>query len=253
MLEPNQTQPENQTQSQKKFKDVILPFCIFIIIVSLFVFGSTYLTRFLRTADKDEIEKIVKEVIKEKEIIIKKPICERSFEAYSLLKSKGQFIQLADSQSSYAYQGHFTSNIKPTVFISGEDDIACGYLYLKLSKSNKPLDKLYDSIYINPHSFGGHILREKGIILNEAENYTEAIIPLNAVSYLPGLPYNSKAQNFKIADWSKLLNVNSHVSFDIGLSTMDKGGMINDITIVYKCWDMETGKESNNCQLSIEK
>jgi hypothetical protein len=248
MSEQNQ-----QGQPPKKIKDVLPQFIIFILIVSIFVFGSTYITRFLETTDKVEVEKIVNEIIKEKEVIIRKPKCEHSYQSYLELKGKGQSVRLVDNKSSYAKNGNFVGDITPTVFISGKDEIACGYLYLKISKNNKPIDKKYDSIYINPRGFGGHILRERGIILNEKDNFTEVLVPLKTIYYISGIPYNPDAQNFKVADWVNLLNVNSHLNFDIGLSTLDKGGKINDITIVYKCWDEETGKESNNCQLSIDE
>lgn len=245
----NPTTEETQTKS---IKEIFTQVVGFLIIVFLIVFGTSYASRI---GDKQDLEKIaeekVKEVIKEKKVLVLPPKCDNNFDEYTALKKRGQSIQLANNHFDHGEKGKFVNPLKETVRISGDDDFACGYIYFRVSKSNKPLDNKFDSIYINPQGFGGHILRNKGILLNNTDTHTEALLPLNAVSFLPNSPYNPEAQNFRIANWVNLLNVNSHLTFDIALSTIDKGGRIEEITIGYKCWNVQTGEESNNCQLSL--
>lgn len=240
--------------ANKSLKEVLPQLAAFLVIVSLFVFGSSFLARIL-TTNKEDIEKAVEakvvEVIKEKKIVLTPPVCEKSAIGFEELKKKGQFLQLTTNKPSYG-KGGFVSNIEPTVLISGSDDVACGYLYIRVSKSGKELERRYESIYINPQGFGGHILWDRSISVKDGKSFTEALVPLDTVSYLPGLPFKPEAKNYRIADWSKLLNVNSHVKFSLGLSTPDVGGKIEEVSIAYKCWNSTTGEESTDCQLSVE-
>lgn len=244
--------PQSSQAPQKNLKDSALQFAIFIAIVSAFVFISSTLVKTFTSTNEDKVKEVVNEVIKEKEIVLSKPTCNNSPDEFNSLKSKGQSLQLTKNQSTYGQSGKLIGLKSVKVAITGPDDIACGYMYVKASKNSKPLGDNYDSVYIDPQDFGGHLLRNKGIYLTNTKNYTEFLLPLNAVSFLPTLPYNPNAQNFRIADWGTLLNVNSHVYFDIALSTLDKRGLIEDVTIAYKCWDATTGKEGSNCLLSIE-
>lgn len=238
-------------QNQRRIKDVLTQFIVFIVIVSVFVFGSTFLARSLTAPNQEEVEKIVKNVIQEKYLPLR-PTCAGTLDEFQDLRDSGKVLRIANNNPSYAENGNLIGGTKPTVMISGQDEIGCGYLYIRVSKSHKPFDPNFDSVYINPQGFGGHILRNKGIMLNDQGEYTEALIPLDAVAYLPNVPYDPNAQNFHIANWVNLLNVNSHVDFDLALSTLDKGGLIEDVSIAYKCWNNETGTEANNCQLSLQ-
>ena len=47
-----------------------------------------------------------------------------------------------------------------------------------------------------------------------------------------------------------LTNVTNKVKFNIALSVEDRGGIIEEMRITYKCWNSETGKETYDCQLS---
>ncbi|MBU2634249.1 MAG: hypothetical protein KJ674_03305 [Nanoarchaeota archaeon] len=224
------------------------------IVGAFFVYGAVAISNALnKNLDREQIKRVVEKIIEEKEIIIYKPECKQSFNGYQELLNKGQYLKIVANRYSYAQNGIFINSIDSIISRTGSGEIGCGYLYIKVSKNNKPINNEWDSVYIDPHDFGGHILRDKSILHENKENYTEALLSLDSISYLPGLPYNSNAQNFRIADWVKLLNVNNHFKFDIGLSVENKGGLINEIIIAYKCWNPETGEETQNCQLSLEK
>jgi len=237
---------------------IILPQLIgFLVVVLIVIFGTSFASRIGNKKDLEEIaEKKVTEIVKEKKIIVTRPKCENTFDDYLSLKKQGHIVQILKNKWSHAQGGGFTSNLEPTVIIGGKDEIACGYVYVKLSKkngnNNNPLDENTESIYINPQGFGGHILRAKGISYSNDNGYTEALLPLSAISYLPNLPYDPNANDFRIADWVSLLSVNSHVTFSVGLSTLHQGGFIDEITIAYKCWDTETGELTSGCQLGMQ-
>ncbi|MFA6533168.1 MAG: hypothetical protein WCT22_04195 [Patescibacteria group bacterium] len=197
-------------------------------------------------------EPAVVEKIVEKPVVLRAPECPENFEAYKKLMEGGHFVRLVDNQKSYASGGKFVGSRQIDVKKSGPGQIACGYLYVRAKIDGKSLDKKYDSVYINPQNFGGHILRSKTISISDPiPNTTETLLPLNSVSYLPNIPYNPDAQNYRLADWVKLLNVSDKINFQIGLSTQDHRGVIEDVSLVYKCWNPETGAENTDCQLSL--
>lgn len=217
----------------------IIQFTIILVIGSAIVLGTTLLVNFIR---EPEVK------------IIKAPECGDNFNDYKRLVDKGQFLTLAKNRNTYAFKGQFINNFNVNVNRSGDGQIACGYLYAEARINGKELDAQYDSIYINPADFGGHILRSKSFQVESNEvNKTEILLPLNSISYLPAIPYNPNAQNYKIANWVNLLNTGDKVNFKIGLSALDSRGYIDEITIAYKCWDSNTGKETQNCQLSLDK
>ncbi|MBI5306713.1 hypothetical protein HZB04_03995 [Candidatus Wolfebacteria bacterium] len=192
------------------------------------------------------------EIIEKKEVVekvISQLECPNNFEIYQDLIKKGQFVNLLENASSYATNGKFIKDYEITINKTGE--IACGYLYVRARNDGKPLDEKYDSIYINPHDLGGHLLRSRSIlILNPIVNKTETLLPLNAISFLSELPYNPMSQNYRIADWVKLLNAINQIKFNIALSTQDPTGFIDEVKIAYKCWNSQIGKETQDCQLS---
>lgn len=176
-------------------------------------------------------------------------ICQPSVEAYQKNIQKRQYITLIENAPSYASQSKFVKNYSVTIKRTGE--IACGYLYVRARNDGQPLDNKYNSIYINPQNFGGHLLLSRSMqIPNPITKTTEVLLPLNAISYLPNLPYNPSAQDFRIADWVKLLNVTDQINFRIALSTQNSSGVIDEVRIAYTCWNPLTGKETQDCQLS---
>lgn len=245
---------QNQINKEENSKDIFWQLAIVVVVGIVFIITATFLVKLItpKEIEEDEVKDIVKDIIKEKEILISQPKCEQNVNSYEDLLEKRQFVKIADEKVSYAENGKFVGSIQSVVTRTGNGEVGCGYLYIKVSKNSKPINKEWDSIYINPHDFGGHLLREKSILHKNEEKYTEVLFSLDSISYLSGL-YNHNAQNYKIADWVKLLNVNNYVQFNIGLSVEDYSGYINEIIIAYKCWNPETGEESQNCQLSLDK
>lgn len=192
------------------------------------------------------VEKIV-----EKPVVLPLPTCPRSFEIYQNLVKGDQSVQLIENKKSYASGGKLTLSYEVPVKRSGQGLVACGYLYVKARVGNQKLDEKFDSIYIDPQGFGGHLLRPRSMpIPNSTEYVTEILLPLDAVPYLPTVPYDPNAQGYKIADWARLLNVSDELKFTIALSTLNRSGVIDEVRIAYKCWDSNTGLETQDCQLS---
>ena len=185
-------------------------------------------------------------------IITKVPECTDSFTEYQALINKKQSIQLIKNVRMYASDGKLVNGRKITLERSGAGEIACGYLYVKARKNGHQLEEQFESFYINPNKFGGHLIRRNEInIPQPEENTTEILLPLDAVAFT-GSPYKPDPQKYQISDWVKLLNVSNQVVFSIGLSANDSRAKVDEIRIAYKCWNPDTGKETNKCNLSIK-
>ena len=190
----------------------------------------------------------------DKPVLVQAPSCSINYADFLALTNKGQVVNLVQNLNTYAADGYFVNDKQVQVSRTGQGQIACGYLYVRARVNGRALDDRYESVYIKPQGFGGHLLLSKSIkIDNPIINTTEILLPLNSITYLPGLPYNPKAQNYNISDWAKLLNVSNKINFDIiGLSVEDSRAIIEDVKIVYKCWNPENGNgdETQDCQLS---
>ncbi|TAK04935.1 hypothetical protein EPO33_02970 [Patescibacteria group bacterium] len=240
-------------KDDNKFLKVLGQLLAVVVIGVLFVVVSTSILKFVSTPEEGKIREVVREVVKEERVVVAPPSCDKTFPEYEDLVKRGQSLKLADNLASHGEGGEFVGSVKLVVQIGGKDDVACGYLYIRASRSGHPLDQKYESVYVNPHEFGGHILLGRGILASSNDKYTEALLPLESISYLPGLPFDPSAKDYRIADWSKLLNVNSHVTFNIALSTTDRRGLVENVTLAYKCWNPTTGEETNGCQLSVNR
>lgn len=180
-------------------------------------------------------------------IVLKAPTCSLNFSDYEKLLPD-QSVNLVHNLNSYAIKGQFYNSRSIDLIRSGDDEIACGYLYIKAKVDGRALDDKYESIYINPQGLGGHILRSLGV-RKDNPNETIVLLPLDAVAYLPNLPYNPDAKDYKITNWIKLLNASQSTNFAIGFSTTDAKGEIEEITLTYKCWNPTTGEETKNCRV----
>lgn len=226
-------------ESTKPFIQITIVF-----LIGAFVITSTaWLVNHFR--EPEVIERVV-----EKQIPVSVPECPKNLEVYNELVKEGSFIRLVENERMYAEEGQFVNDKNVSVLRSGEDQIACGYLYIRARKNGSGLEEKYESVYINPHEFGGHILSRRGIGLPPMQDATAILLPLNLISYLPNRPFDPSAQNFKSADWVKLLNVSNELRFHVGLSAADPRAIVEEVTIAYKCWNPTTGAETKNCQLS---
>jgi hypothetical protein len=234
----------------KKFLTFIKPIIQF---AGILIIGATIIltTNFIVNKNKVPEIQIVDKVV-EKEVVLKTPECFGGFDEFNNLLNKGQFVKLVDGKYSYAFKGRFVNELSVNVERSGAGIVACGYLYIKSSVGNRKLDDVSESIYVNPQKFGGHILRSKTLEIKEPiKNKTEVLLPLSEIAYLPHVPYDPRSQNYKMANWVNLLNVDGVTNFDIALSSLYKSGYIDEISIAYKCWNPETGKETSDCQLGV--
>lgn len=226
-----------------QIKNLVVGLIVVTAIGAIFVVGVSYAIKSII------LEPNTEETIKT--VVLKAPECKGGFEEYKNLADKGQIIKLTENQRTFALNGQLTGEKRVIARRGGE--IACGYIYMEAQKGSNKLDPKYDSIYVNPQSLGGHIIRSRSLeIPNKNDNISAVLLNLKSVPFLPKIPYNPNAQNFEVADWVKLLNASSKTEFIIGLSTTDQQGFINEVSIAYKCWNPETGEETQDCQLGIE-
>lgn len=190
-------------------------------------------------------EKIIKEVVKE--IVLKKPSCPDTTDAFNALRDSGQIVVLAKNVNSYGENGFFV-NLKTTVIKStgSGSQIACGYLFVKAHGSNsRPLQVQWENPYVKPGQFGGHLQTENSIIPQDDGKVSEFLFNLSKINYrLEG--------EIRQADWAALLNVSNKIEFEIALNTTDKDGTIDEVSIAYQCWSPETGQITNDCRFSVE-
>ena len=218
-------------------------FALIMIIGAVIIVTTSWLVN--RTKRPDIIEKIT-------QVLISKPQCLNAADEYKALVSSGQSIRIVSEMNMYAANNRLINRREVLVNRSGKDDIACGYLYVRARRGNGSWEEKYDSVFIEPNSFGGHILSKKGNLLSEVvQGKTEFLLPLDSIAYLPSVPFNPDAQNYNLANWTNLLNVSNQSRFIIGLSSLSQLSFIEEIGVVYKCWNRETGKESSDCQLSV--
>ena len=162
---------------------------------------------------------------------------------------KNQIVKLIDKKiPAYAANGQF---VNPTIVVAKRggvgSEVACGYLYIKAgTESNGPL-RSWENVYINPHPFGGHIADNKSISSKHESLFTELLFSLDNISYRA----NKDSQEVKSANWAALMNVSDIIEFNISLNTEDRSGFIEEISIGYRCFNPETGKETHDCRFEV--
>ena len=215
-----------------------------------FIFGlgvaAIWVTSFFN--EKPTSEEVIKEIVKE--IVLKKPSCPDTFDEFNILRKSGQIVTLARDLNSYGENGHFVNPKITVVKSSGSgSQVACGYLYVKAhGENNRALQTKWEHPYVKPGQFGGHLGTETSIIPFQNERASEFLFNLAKISY--------KTANvdliIKKADWAALLNVSDRIEFEIALNTIDKAGVLEEVSIAYQCWSPETGQITHDCRLSVE-
>ncbi len=225
-----------------KFKD-ILQATIILIITAVLVIGATWISN---TTKNTEQPKVI-------EVPFSAVDCPKDSGSYQKVKASKNIILLSDKQS-YGISGEgfvklYDISIKRTGLNS---EIACGYLFYRLSSGGKPISQNYENFFMIPREslqFGGHILTTNNTISNsEINGKTEILLPLNDISY-DGI----ERKNIKQANWVALLNVSDLVNFTIALNTLNQLGHIDSVEIAYKCWNPITGQETKDCNLEVVK
>lgn len=180
--------------------------------------------------------------------IIKFVTCPKDFEGYKNIPQK-QIVKLIDKRvPTFAADGKF---INPTIVVTKKggsgSEVACGYLHIKAGTNSNGLLQDWENVYINPYPYGGHITTDKSISVKEDDNLTEMLFSLNDISYR----VNKESKEIKTANWTALMNVSNVIEFNISLNTENKTGFIDGISIAYRCFNPETGKETNDCKFEI--
>lgn len=182
--------------------------------------------------------------------------CPLDTSSYQVTKSKHDLVLSPDGWYSYASvsgDGGFAGNKKVNIKISGSSQIVCGYLHYVIDINNAPLENTNLVTLVMGAvdtywglQFGGHIYpQDKSSIISNSATSTDIIIPLNSISY-----DGTADTNIQVVDWVSLLNVSNKINFGIALNTTSKTGRIDSVDIAYKCWNPQTGKETDDCSLS---
>lgn len=225
--------------SQLPYKDILKTLGIFALGFAVILVVAKYTNKLIGTNSDDiTIRKIVE-----------CPLDTQSYQATAVNKN----LILLQDKSSFGVNGSFadhsyTVSIKRTGLKS---QIVCGYLFYRVSVNNKPIRQDYENLYMTPTNskqFGGHILPDgkNAISINEINNKTEILIPLNNIYY-----DGKERIGIKQADWASLLNVTDQMSFDVALNTTSPLGHIDSIEIAYKCWNPQTGESTDDCKLEL--
>ena len=211
---------------------------IFILGLGLLAIWVTSL--FNRTNSKEEI---VKEVTKQ--IILRRPTCADTSDSFATLPN----VILASNLNSYGENGLFVNQkISVVKSVGSGSQVACGYLYVKAHAGSRPLQLKWEHPYVKPSQFGGHIVTDNAILNREIDGKTELLFNLSKIKYWE----DNNTPDIRESDWASLLNVSNRVKFVISLNTIDKAGIIDEVSIAYQCWSPETGQKTTDCQLSVE-
>lgn len=228
----------------KQNKKHLIQIAVQILVILAIGSGSIWVASLFSKDDKKEGGIETKKVVE----------CPLDTISYEETKTKKN-LKLLENKISYGINGSFAGHdYNVLIKRSGlQSKIACGYLFYRVSVGEKPIEQASEGLYMIPTSskqFGGHIMADSEYIINVAENNgkTEVLIPLNAV-------YHDGTQriNIKKSDWASLLNVSDQISFNLALNTIRQNGRIDSVEIAYKCWNPQTGEETNDCLLEVEK
>lgn len=173
--------------------------------------------------------------------------CPSDLDSYA---STTKRIPLLENKPSNG-QNHSLKGYRVTIKRSGlTSDIACGYLFYKISFGSKPIEQKSMALFMRPTGgqLGGHIWpdEKRGAIIKEINNKTEVLLPLDTITYdgTAKLPIHE-------VNWALLLNVADEITFDIALSADTPSGNMDGVEIAYKCVNKDTGKETDECKLDI--
>lgn len=179
--------------------------------------------------------------------------CPADFLSYQLLREKpGHIVSLIDTRKSmFAANGEFVnSQIVITKNETKESKVACGYLLVRAGTGTNGALQSWENLYINPNEFGGHINSRNQFGPGDGRNYSEYLFSLNDIEYWKTRTERVRGNLLK-ADWATLLNVQSSLSFDVALNTENKTGFIDELSIIYKCWNPKTGEENDGCKIDV--
>lgn len=180
-------------------------------------------------------------------------LCPKDSSGYEALP-KDQIVKLINKKTrAYAANGRF---VKPIIILAKRgglgSEVACGYLYIKTGTESVGPLRDWENIYINPNPlesnpYGGHIVKDKSISSKDGDLFTEILFSLDNISYRT----NKDSKEVKSANWAALMNVSDIIEFYISLNTEDRSGFIEEISIGYRCFNPETGRETHDCRFEV--
>ncbi len=193
------------------------------------------------------------QIVPNSETNVQVVFCPNDFSGYEALP-QDQVVKLINKKiPAYAANGMF---VNPTIVIAkrgGEgSEVACGYLYIKAGTKDVGPLRAWENIYINPNPlasnpYGGHLIRDKAILSRDGESFTETLFSLDNINYRP----DKNSTEIKSANWAALMNVSERIDFHISLNTEDRTGFIEEISIGYRCFNPQTGKETHDCRFEV--
>lgn len=223
---------------------------ITIAIQLIFIFGLGIAAIWVTSLVNKEApsEEVIREIVKE--VVLKKPSCPDTTDAFFTLKDSGQLVTLAKNLNTYGENGAFVNSKITVVKSTGSgSQIACGYLYVKAhGKDGRALQVQWEHPYINPGQFGGHLETKNSIVPQIYGETNEFLFNLSKINY----KLSNSSVEIRQADWAALLNVSDHIQFEVALNTVDRAGTLEEVSIAYQCWSPETGQITHDCRLSVE-
>ncbi len=175
--------------------------------------------------------------------------CSSDYQSYSeLIANPKHVVFLINSRSAmFAKDGKF---INAKVVVTKNDTtsskVKCGYLFVQAGTDRGALSPQWEDVVVKPSDFGGHLVQDSAIWVNNGALYSQYLYPLDKIQYW-GSHLRAGVLN---ADWTQLLNVSDTVPFLIALNTINRSGFVDQITIVYKCYNPQSGEENTGCNLS---
>jgi hypothetical protein len=179
-------------------------------------------------------------------------VCSSDFSAYTqLIQNSEHDVKLIPVRKSmYVEDGQFkNSQVIITKNETATSKVACGYLFVRAGTTDAGAVKSWEDVVIDPNGFGGHLNPLSAISVNDGDKYSEYLYALNKIQYWP----THNRQSINMADWAALLNVSETVPFTIAFNSENPTGFVDEVSIAYKCWDPETGKENNGCKLVVSQ
>lgn len=174
---------------------------------------------------------------------------------YDYFQSLNKKIELVTSTPSWVKEPNNPKAIegrKYKGFIKSNGNIRDAYLFVDVSVDNgKPL-KVWDSIYISIRKVAGnylylpqdgHLLRSKSLKVPPSDT-TRLLFDLRQIPFTD-IPYSDE-NKYTNKDWLTLIQGADKFQLETFLSTLRKGGMINNISIGYEC-----SEDTPNCKLEL--
>ena len=129
-----------------------------------------------------------------------------------------------------------------------------GYLYIKASINNKPLDFLWDGIFIRiskdkstedvKKNIGGHLVLDESnlLSLSQEDKFSTFLYDLNSISYLSNL----EAKNItRDRNFLEFINEHSPICINGDISSRKKNKILEEASIYYQC------AENSDCDIRI--